>query len=174
MEEGRKQALSLLEVVKGNYEEFKNRPPRGGGDRGGYGEQRGGYQQRDRNGSGQYNQPEAQDDGNGQYGYGYNASQGPQSAGGYAGAAQSPSSAQAPQAATDPAVLQAWIEYYRANPAADPYAQYGGYEYAMQYYTYAAQQGGPMPGQPGSAPAQSPQQGENGWQAPPPPPPPGT
>ncbi|KAK3702025.1 hypothetical protein LTR37_015139 [Vermiconidia calcicola] len=202
VQRAKEMSLELLESVKDNYESFKERPPRpsgpdrgsfgGGGGGGGY-DQRGGgggggYHQRDRNGSGSYG-------GESQYGGGggYGQPQTPIAAYGGAGGAQSPTSyaaAQA-QAPTDPAEqqrqMQAWIQYYAANPDQDPYAQYGGYGYVMQMYAaQGATPGGQQQGGYGGAGgyAGSPQQQNGGYggappppppddQAPPPPPPPG-
>ncbi len=176
--------IELLESVQKNYEEFKERGPRGGGgsrnDHQGGGGGGGGYQQHDRNGSGSYGSGNGQ-----QYGV-YNQPQ-------YASGAQSPQAMQPQgqeqqQQQMDPAQVAAWIQYYTANPQQDPYAQYGGYAAVMaQYYQDAQQQGGVM-GQQAQGYAGSPTQqqvgGQNGGygappgqldgadEAPPPPPPP--
>ncbi|KAF1347834.1 hypothetical protein BDV97DRAFT_298813 [Delphinella strobiligena] len=136
--------LDLLGNVRTQYEAFKERGPRGGGDYGaGYG---GGY--------------------GGSYG-GYNSPAATQAA----GAAMSPSTAQA--AVATPDYTQAYAQYYQNGQ--DPYAAYGGYEaYAKMYYEYyAQQQAGTQPGgeQPPPPPADT--------AAPPPPtdyapPPPGS
>lgn len=165
--------IGLLESVRAQYESFKERPPRSAGPRGSYDDQRsgGGFNRGDRNGSGSYNSNSY--DANSQYGQ-----QGGQSA--YGGSAQSPTAATASSGVAalglNPAEVEAWINYYAMNPAADPYANVGGYAYILQQ----AQQSGVMPGQTptaGAAPgyAGSPQQAYNGasaYGAPPPPPPP--
>ncbi|KAF2479865.1 hypothetical protein BDY17DRAFT_302825 [Neohortaea acidophila] len=173
VEVAKQQCIDLLDTVKGNYQEFKERGPRGGsggGRGGGYDDRRGGgYEQRERNnGSGTYG-------GNGQA---YNYQQPQQAA--YGGVAQSPPAAlqqpdqQAQAANMDPAVLAAWVQYYQEHPDQDPYAAYGGYAAMMAQYYQAQPQQPQYPGYAGS-PVQ--QQypgyaGQNGA-APPPPPPPG-
>lgn len=165
----KEQCLDLLGYVKSNYEEFKaNRSQRreqsfGGGDqRGGYG---GGP--RDRNGSNSYGGGSQYGGannygGNSQYGGGYGQQTpttpaDPYVSGGYGGA-QSPQAAQAPaQPQMTPEQMQAWAAYYAENPTLDPYAAYGGFAVAMQYY---------MQGQPPAPPQQA-------SPPPPPPPPPG-
>ena len=172
--------LDLLESVRGSYEAFKERGPRGGqGDRGGYGDDGGqrnrGYHDRgDRNGSGSY----GGQGGNSQYGGSYGQQQ-VQTPGGYgygAGSAQSPT---APQAPVDPAQQQreaeAWIAYWAAVPEEDPYKEWGGYANVVQMYAAQGVQM-PMPGQQQGGQfqagyAQSPTQ-QNGMQQAPPPPPP--
>lgn len=161
--------VDLLESVKQSYEAFKERGPRGrdgggygGGGGGNYGDDsRGAYHQRERNGgSGSYG------GGSGQYGYGqqggnYGDAQVPQAA---AAAASAPLQMDAEQQRQ----MDAWIQYYAANPTQDPYAQYGGYGYVMS--VYAA--GGGLPGQQAPGYAGSPTQAGSNGQAPPPPPPP--
>ncbi|KXT00468.1 hypothetical protein AC578_1919 [Pseudocercospora eumusae] len=177
------QCLSLLESVKQSYQEFKergppNRGPRDGGygGGGGYGENRGGFRNQDRQNSGSYGGGSAyggQPAGSGSAygGGGYDSSYAAQI--GY-GTAQSPTAAtaaQAQQPATDPAEQQrqyeAWAAYYQQNPEADPYAAYGGYAAVMAQYM---QGGYASYGQQSQTPTMDP----NGAAAaaPPPPPPP--
>lgn len=168
VQQAKQMCVELLESVREQYEKFKERPPRSAGPRGGYHDDQqsgGGYNRGDRNGSGSYNHNSY--DANSQYGY-----QGGQSA--YSGSAQSPTTATPAGAAAsgiNQAEVDAWVAYYAANPAADPYANMGGYAYIMQMYQ---QQGGQTGGAPGYA--GSPQQGQMGASgygaAPPPPPPP--
>lgn len=188
VENAKGMCISLLEAVKGSYDAFKERGPRGGGggrggygggdrggygggDRGGYGGDRGGYgggrdeqrgDYRDRN-SGSYG-GQSQYGGNDQYGGGYN--QPP--AAGYGGA-QSPQGGA--QAAGNPGAMspteqqqqfQAWAAYYAQNPQADPYIAYGGYAAVMAQY--AQNPGYYQQGQQGYDPA-----GQNGGAPPPPP-----
>ena len=56
-----------------------------------------------------------------------------------------------------PEQMQAWAQYYAQNPEADPYAAYGGFGVAMQYYMGQQQPAAPQQASP----------------PPPPPPPPG-
>ncbi|KAF2117717.1 hypothetical protein BDV96DRAFT_597604 [Lophiotrema nucula] len=160
--------VELLSSVKENYAAFKERPPqqrygdRHGGD--GYSNGRG-YDGGDRGGRGR-GRDQGQDSGHG-YGGGGGYG-GHDSYGGYA--AQQPT-VQSPVGATGGAAdasgygdyYAQWAAWQQANPGADPYAQYGGYEGYMawmtQYYGAAAAQQSPVPGTPSVA-------------APPPPPPP--
>ncbi|EGP83146.1 uncharacterized protein MYCGRDRAFT_77359 [Zymoseptoria tritici IPO323] len=154
VDQAKEMCLSLLESVRESYLEFKERGPqhRGGGDRGGYGGgyggDRGGYHNRD---------------GGDRYG-GAQSPVAPQAAAtGAAGAATDPN---------DPAVIQAWITYYAANPSQDPMAQYGGYAAYMTAYL-AAQAAGTTQSPAvanGSAPPPPPPEDQSA----PPPPPPGT
>ncbi|CAD0023612.1 unnamed protein product [Aureobasidium pullulans] len=146
--------LDLLANVRTQYEQFKERGPRGGrggGDRGGddYGDRghRGGYGDRDRNssyGGGGYGG--GRDGGrDGGYGGGY---------GGYGGAASpaaahtgAAAAAMSPGAAATPDYAQAYAQYYQQNGQQDPYAAYGGYEaYTRMYWQYYQQQQGGVPG----------------------------
>ncbi|KAK1075171.1 hypothetical protein LTR74_000577 [Friedmanniomyces endolithicus] len=200
VENAKAMCISLLESVKESYDAFKERGPRGGGDRfsgggggdrGGYGGggDRGGYHERDRNSS--YGGGGG-GGGGGQYGGGYN-----QPAPGAYGGAQSPpqgmqgmqtpagttGGAMSPNGGADQAqAMQAWAAYYAANPSADPYAAYGGYGQVMSGYMqnpgayYQQGQGvsqspGHMNGVAGAPPSLHAQAEDGG--APPPPPPPG-
>ncbi len=153
--------LDLLENVKAQYEEFKNRPPpqRGYGQTGGYGGDRGyGDRGPDRGSTGGY--------------------------GGYANSPNTPSGIMSPTTPSAPGATTTtagsdyaaqYAQYYGAG--ADPYAAYGGYQaYVAYYQQYMAamaasgQQQSP-PGAPSTAPPPPPSE------APPPPPsggPPGT
>lgn len=193
VQQAKEMALGLLDTVRQNYTEFKeNGPPQrqrhdrdqGYDNRG----DRGGYHQRDRNGSGSYG-GNGQPSGNGQdqYGYGYGGQQTPQQPvivpfG--SGAGYDPQTAAAAQAAgLDPVQVEQWSAYYIANPSGDPMAAYGGYGYCMAYFVATGQYPtGPPQGQAGSPTQQQMPQGyggygqsqspANGAQAPPPPPPP--
>ncbi|KAF2709313.1 hypothetical protein K504DRAFT_467287 [Pleomassaria siparia CBS 279.74] len=167
----------LLEKVKADYHAFKERPPQqryggGGGDgqsngRPGYGDR----SDRDRSQS---------------YGYGAGGGGGGGNSGGYGGHGGygGQNDMQSPVAAgqnADPSTdtnAAAWAAYYAqqaaasANPAADPYAQYGGYEGYVAWYNYyaSAQQ---QPAAPGTAaPPPPPSDPAPPGAAPPPPPPP--
>lgn len=163
--------LDLLENVRGQYEEFKNRAPpqRGYGSQPSYGEQSGGgrgYGDRgnDRSNSNSYG------GGGGGYG-GYNNSPAPTNQGLMSPATPSAPGAGSPTAGADYAAQYA--AYYGAG--ADPYAAYGGYAAYVQYYQQymaaaqaaAGQQQSPPPGAPGASSAPPPPPSE----APPPPPP---
>ncbi|KAF4444647.1 hypothetical protein F53441_11082, partial [Fusarium austroafricanum] len=145
----------LIANVKEQYEEFKSRPPRYGGDR--YGGDR--Y-----NGGGDRNHSHGGSHGSyggshgGYSGYGANS--------GGASNSPAPAGVNSPTAAADYAAQYA--QYYGG---ADPYAAYGGYAnyVAMyqQYYGAQAQAQAQAPGQPTSPPPPPPSEA-----APPPPPPP--
>ena len=190
VQQAKDMALSLLENVKGNYMDFKeNGPPnRGGGDRNqGYDNRgdRGGYHQRDRNGSGSYGgggtDNHGGNNGQDQYGYGYGYSgqtpQTPTIVPFGTGAALQPQTAAALQAqGLNPGEIEQWSAYYAANAASDPFASMGGYGYYMAYFAATGQYLGAQPQQGdagqqhGYGEYQSPP--ANGAQAPPPPPPP--
>ncbi|EMC97477.1 hypothetical protein BAUCODRAFT_453311 [Baudoinia panamericana UAMH 10762] len=188
VERAKGMCVDLLEHIRQEYDAFKERgPPRRDFNRdshGGDGDQ-GGYGQRDR-GSGSYGGNggggASQYGGNSQYGGSsqYSAGYTPAAAIGYGGA-QSPIQAQGMQAAAaaqptmTPEAIQAWGQYYAANPSADPYAAYGGYAQVMASYMqggygYGQGQGTPQQ-QNGSAPPPPP---PDDGAAPPPPPPPGS
>ncbi|GIZ44236.1 hypothetical protein CKM354_000744000 [Cercospora kikuchii] len=184
---------SLLDSVRQQYQEFKERPARGpGGGRGGYGgDDRGGYHGRggDRQNSGSYGGGSAYGNGGGSaYGGAYGATGQPDpyaqanpydqyaqaAAQGY-GSAQSPTAAQqgaAAAAPTDPAEQQkqyeAWAAYYAANPQADPYAAYGGYAAVMAQYMQPGAAAAAAQYQGYGQPSQTPVDYSNG--VPPPPP----
>ncbi|KAH7157100.1 hypothetical protein EDB81DRAFT_788853 [Dactylonectria macrodidyma] len=171
VEKAKELCEDLIANVTEQYEEFKSRPPRYGGDRGygdrggyggdrGYGD-RGGYGDRDRDRG-------SHSHGNhgGSYGGGGYGSYGSGSAATNSPAAPGVNSPSAATAAADYAAQYA--QYYGG---ADPYAAYGGYAnyVAMyqQYYGTQAQAQPAAPGQAGSPPPPPPSEA-----APPPPPPP--
>ncbi|GAB7361507.1 hypothetical protein MBLNU230_g1563t1 [Neophaeotheca triangularis] len=159
----------LLQQVTEEYNNFKNRPApmqRDSGFRGGRG---GGYQNRDRNGSGGYGGgnrggyggAQGYDQGYGAQGYGDQAAQ---SYGGYgAQTAADPNAAAAGgwnSMTTEQ--LTAWLQYYAANPSQDPYQSVGGFGAmlaAMGLNPAGAQQGGqagsPVQAEGYAAPAQA-------------------
>jgi len=144
----------LLGNVKEQYQQFKERGPRGGnrfggGDygNGGYGQQdnRGGYDNRsgnyDNRGGGHDNRSGGYDNRSaGGYGHGQGQTNSPYSAQ-QAASAMSPGVG-TPGAGADPnAELAAqYAAYYAANPDQDPYAAYGGYQAYAAYYAYYQQQ----------------------------------
>lgn len=168
VEHGKELCLSLLEQVRANYEQFKERGPRGGdyGDRGDRGNRSGGYGDR---GYGDRN--------NNSYG-GYNTG-----GGGYGGQ-QSPvaphsAAAMSPVAgAQNPDLAAQYAQYYAAN-GGDPYAAYGGYEaYCQMYQQYygglqsqTGAQGSPAGAQTTGYDPSAPPPPASDDQAPPPPPP---
>ncbi|KAI9889883.1 MAG: hypothetical protein M1814_004718 [Vezdaea aestivalis] len=132
----------LIQNVKQQHQNFKERPPQQyGGGGGGYGNS--GGQRRDQGGYGGY--------------------------GGYGNAQSSAPSTMSPTTAP-PGVPGAagssdyYSQYYGGAGGQDPYAAYGGYQNYMAYYQYYQQQAAQQQqsGAPGSAPA---------GDAPPPPPP---
>ncbi|KAF5622568.1 MSL5-like protein [Fusarium sp. NRRL 52700] len=156
----------LIANVKEQYEEFKSRPPRYGGDR--YGG--------DRYGGDRYN---GGGDRNHSHGGSHGASHGSYGGSGYGGygsnqggASNSPATAgvNSPTNAADYAAQYA--QYYGG---ADPYAAYGGYAnyVAMYQQYYGAQAQAQAPGAPGATPGQSvsPPPPPPSEAAPPPPPP---
>lgn len=150
--------IDLLENVRQQYNAFKERGPRGGGDYGDRGYNRGGYDRGDRH----RNSYDGNYGGNygGGGGSGYGGAQSPP--GGAAGHAMSPAGGNGTPG-TD--YSAAYAQYY-AN-GQDPYAAYGGYEaYCRMYMQYMQQQ----QGQQGTA-AQSPTPGAYDSSAAPPPPP---
>ncbi|KAF2100688.1 hypothetical protein NA57DRAFT_74286 [Rhizodiscina lignyota] len=167
---------SLLESVRGRYEEFKERGPQerygGGGnhygngnrgdrqsyrgDRGGYGGDRGSYS------AGGYGGQGSPD------GYGTQGDYAQVSPTGAVHPGPDPSQGQA-QGQEDYGAQ--WAAYYAANPGSDPYAMYGGYQnyvawYQQQYYQQGVQGGQQSPPAAGGVPPPPPSE------APPPPPPP--
>ncbi|KAG4256275.1 hypothetical protein FPRO04_03162 [Fusarium proliferatum] len=155
----------LIANVKEQYEEFKSRPPRYGGDR--YGG--------DRYGGDRYN---GGGDRNHSHGGSHGTSHGSYGASGYggygsnpAGASNSPAAAgvNSPTNAADYAAQYA--QYYGG---ADPYAAYGGYAnyVAMYQQYYGAQAQAQAPGPPGATPGQSASPPPPPSEAAPPPPPP--
>ncbi|KAI1020823.1 hypothetical protein LB504_011970 [Fusarium proliferatum] len=155
----------LIANVKEQYEEFKSRPPRYGGDR--YGG--------DRYGGDRYN---GGGDRNHSHGGSHGTSHGSYGASGYggygsnpAGASNSPAAAgvNSPTNAADYAAQYA--QYYGG---ADPYAAYGGYAnyVAMYQQYYGAQAQAQAPGAPGATPGQSASPPPPPSEAAPPPPPP--
>lgn len=162
--------LDLLENVKGQYEEFKSRPPpqRGYGGGTGYLGDRGYGDRQERTNA--Y--------GSGYGGYGNLAT--PNTSGG----AMSPGTAPGAAPSTAAADYSAQVaQYYASQGQADPYAAYGGYAAYAQYYqqyvaaAQAAQQQQGAPGAPGSAPPPPPSEappappGGNGTYGAVPPPP---
>ncbi|KAI1030452.1 hypothetical protein LB503_012279 [Fusarium chuoi] len=155
----------LIANVKEQYEEFKSRPPRYGGDR--YGG--------DRYGGDRYN---GGGDRNHSHGGSHGTSHGSYGASGYggygsnpAGASNSPAAAgvNSPTNAADYAAQYA--QYYGG---ADPYAAYGGYANYVAIYQqyYGAQAQAQAPGAPGATPGQSASPPPPPSEAAPPPPPP--
>ncbi|KAF5968480.1 hypothetical protein FBULB1_10711, partial [Fusarium bulbicola] len=155
----------LIANVKEQYEEFKSRPPRYGGDR--YGG--------DRYGGDRYN---GGGDRNHSHGGSHGASHGSYAGSGYGGygsnqggASNSPAAAgvNSPTNAADYAAQYA--QYYGG---ADPYAAYGGYAnyVAMYQQYYGAQAQAQAPGAPGATPGQSASPPPPPSEAAPPPPPP--
>ncbi|KAI4753992.1 hypothetical protein E4T52_13868 [Aureobasidium sp. EXF-3400] len=148
--------LDLLANVRTQYEQFKERGPRGGRGPGNggddYGDRRGGYGDRGYGGD---------RDRNSSYGGGYGGGRdsgrdgshgGASYNGGYQGAASpatahNGAAAMSPGAAATPDYAQAYAQYYQQN-GADPYAAYGGYEaYTRMYWQYyQQQQAGGVPG----------------------------
>lgn len=118
VEKGKELCEDLIENVKEQYEEFKNRPPRHHHDRGGYGGDRGGYG--GGGGGDHYRGRGHGDSSNSPYGR-YN-SEGP-SRSPAPGAAGTNSPANAADYAAQ------YAQYYGQAGAngADPYAAYGGY-----------------------------------------------
>ncbi|KAL1302621.1 hypothetical protein AAFC00_002992 [Neodothiora populina] len=176
--------LDLLNNVRSQYEAFKERGPRGGGDygdrghRGGGGGGGGGYGDRERGGYGGGHGGGGHGGGyggqSGGYGGGYGGYNSPAAAAPATGAAMSPN---AMQSAT-PDYTQAYAQYYQQT-GQDPYAAYGGYEAYMKMYmeyygmpqaTGTPQNGEQPPPPPPSDNAAPPPPTDN---APPPPPPPG-
>ncbi|KAI7922110.1 hypothetical protein M0657_003695 [Pyricularia oryzae] len=193
VEKGKEMCEDLLASVKEQYEEFKARPPRfggdrfggdrynGGGDRHGSGDRYGG----DRRGGDRYGGDRHGGDrghqGYGGHGHGHGRSPGVHGApsgpsGGHGnqgifspgGAAASPAAAVATGAQATPDYSAAYAQYYGGQ---DPYAAYGGYaayvQMYQQYYAQAGQQGATAgaPGAPGAPGASS-----TPSAAPPPPP----
>ncbi|KAH7249785.1 uncharacterized protein BKA55DRAFT_511318 [Fusarium redolens] len=154
----------LIANVKEQYEEFKSRPPRYGGDR--YGG--------DRYGGDRYN---GGGDRNHSHGGSHGASHGSYSGSGYGGygsnsggASNSPAPAgvNSPTTAADYAAQYA--QYYGG---ADPYAAYGGYaNYVAMYQQYYGAQAQAQAQAPGAAPGQSASPPPPPSEAAPPPPPP--
>ncbi|KAF5232167.1 hypothetical protein FAUST_8886, partial [Fusarium austroamericanum] len=158
VEKAKELCEDLIANVKEQYEEFKSRPPRYGGDRYG-GDRHGG----DRHGGDRYN---GGGDRNHSHGGSHSGSYG--GYGGYGantgGAANSPAPAAGVSSPTNAADYAAqYAQYYGTT---DPYAAYGGYAnyVAMyqQYYGAQAQAQAQAPGAPGAT----------GQSASPPPPPP--
>ena len=110
VEKGKELCEDLLANVREQYEQFKNRPPRGFGGSGGYGE-------RPNNNSSYYGGGAN----NNQAGYGSSA-QGP-GVGGAGPSASPPAGAPTPSAAD----YAAQYSQYYGSGGADPYAAYGGY-----------------------------------------------
>ncbi|KAK2939083.1 hypothetical protein FoTM2_002301 [Fusarium oxysporum f. sp. vasinfectum] len=146
----------LIANVKEQYEEFKSRPPRYGGDR--YGG--------DRYGGDRYN---GGGDRNHSHGGSHGASHGSYGGSGYGGYGSNPggaSNSPAPAGVNSPTNAADYAaQYAQYYGGADPYAAYGGYAnyVAMYQQYYGAQAQAQAPGAPGATPGQS---------ASPPPPPP--
>lgn len=163
----------LVANVKEQYEDFKNRPPRGygggghgGGDR--YGGSGGGGDRYGSRHSNEHSHRDSRDSHQGGYGGGSHGGNSYQGYGGY-GAGQSaspaPGGTQSPAAATTAGADYAaqYAQYYGGQ---DPYAAYGGYAaYAQMYQQYYAAAQQQQAGPPGAAP------GAGAPGAPPPPPP---
>ncbi|KAK7430534.1 hypothetical protein QQZ08_002826 [Neonectria magnoliae] len=181
VEKAKELCEDLIANVTEQYEEFKTRPPRYGGDRGGYGDRgsyggdrggggggygdrgggyggdRGGYGDRDRERGGSHGGH------GGSYGYG-----------GY-GSAPAATNSPAPPGVNSPSTATAdyAAQYAQYYGSADPYAAYGGYANYLamyqQYYGAQAQAQASPAGAPGQAGSPPPPPSEA---APPPPPPP--
>lgn len=158
VEKAKELCEDLIANVKEQYEEFKSRPPRYGGDRYG-GDRHGG----DRHGGDRYN-------GGGDRNHSHGGSHGG-SYGGYGGygantggAANSPAPAAGVSSPTNAADYAAqYAQYYGTT---DPYAAYGGYaNYVAMYQQYYGAQAQAQAQAPGAS-------GATGQSASPPPPPP--
>ncbi|EXL78153.1 hypothetical protein FOPG_07572 [Fusarium oxysporum f. sp. conglutinans race 2 54008] len=157
----------LIANVKEQYEEFKSRPPRYGGDR--YGG--------DRYGGDRYN---GGGDRNHSHGGSHGASHGSYGGSGYGGYGSNPggaSNSPAPAGVNSPTNAADYAaQYAQYYGGADPYAAYGGYAnyVAMYQQYYGAQAQAQAPGAPGATPGQSasPPPPPPSEAAPPPPPPP--
>ncbi|TXC07164.1 hypothetical protein FocTR4_00003077 [Fusarium oxysporum f. sp. cubense] len=157
----------LIANVKEQYEEFKSRPPRYGGDR--YGG--------DRYGGDRYN---GGSDRNHSHGGSHGASHGSYGGSGYGGYGSNPggaSNSPAPAGVNSPTNAADYAaQYAQYYGGADPYAAYGGYAnyVAMYQQYYGAQAQAQAPGAPGATPGQSasPPPPPPSEAAPPPPPPP--
>lgn len=122
VEKAKELCEDLLGKVKEEYEEFKSRPPRSYGDRGGYNDRRGGYG--DRHGGHSYSNNNNNNNAHQVYGS-YNAQtegQGQGQGQGAGGAASPPPAAGSNAGGNDYAAQYA--QYYGGQ---DPYAAYGGY-----------------------------------------------
>ncbi|XWX00848.1 hypothetical protein V2A60_008871 [Cordyceps javanica] len=160
VEKARDLCKDLIENVREQYEEFRSRPPRHHGERGGYGDRgyggdrRGGYNDR---GGDHYSGRGGGGGGDSYSGYGRQNSDG--------GSRNAPASTDSSANAD----YNAQYAQYYAQAAAngqDPYAAYGGYaNYVAMYQQYYAQY---QQGQPGAA--QSPAQAPGASASPPPPP----
>ncbi|QKD49745.2 uncharacterized protein FOBCDRAFT_197163 [Fusarium oxysporum Fo47] len=152
----------LIANVKEQYEEFKSRPPRYGGDRYG-GDRYNGGGDRNHSHGGSHGASHGSYGGSGYGGYGSNP--------GGASNSPAPAGVNSPTNAADYAAQYA--QYYGG---ADPYAAYGGYAnyVAMYQQYYGAQAQAQAPGAPGATPGQSasPPPPPPSEAAPPPPPPP--
>lgn len=177
VEKAKELCEDLIANVTEQYEEFKSRPPRYGGDRGGYGDRgsyggdRGGGYGGDRGGYGDRDR----DRGNSHSHGGHGGSYGGGGYGGYgsgSGATNSPApGVNSPSAATADYAAQ-YAQYTQAYGGADPYAAYGGYaNYVAMYQQYygAQAQAQAQPAAPGQSGSPPPPPSEA---APPPPPPP--
>ncbi|RKL25176.1 hypothetical protein BFJ72_g14046 [Fusarium proliferatum] len=155
----------LIANVKEQYEEFKSRPPRYGGDR--YGG--------DRYGGDRYN---GGGDRNHSHGGSHGTSHGSYGASGYGGYGSNPAGASNSPAATgvnSPTNAADYAaQYAQYYGGADPYAAYGGYAnyVAMYQQYYGAQAQAQAPGPPGATPGQSASPPPPPSEAAPPPPPP--
>ena len=167
VEKAKELCEDLIANVKEQYEEFKSRPPRYGGDRYG-GDRHGG----DRHGGDRYN-------GGGDRNHSHGGSHGG-SYGGYGGygantggAANSPAPAAGVSSPTNAADYAAqYAQYYGTT---DPYAAYGGYAIYVamyqQYYGAQAQAQAQAPGAPGATGQSASPPLPPSEAAPPPPPP---
>ncbi|KAF7549310.1 hypothetical protein G7Z17_g6462 [Cylindrodendrum hubeiense] len=170
----------LIANVTEQYEEFKSRPPRYGGDRGGYGGERGGGYGGDRGGGGggyggdrggygDRDRERGSSHSHGGHGGSYGGGGGYGGYGSGSGATNSP----APPGVNSPSTATAdyAAQYAQYYGGADPYAAYGGYaNYVAMYQQYygaqaQAQAQPAAPGQSGSPPPPPPSEA-----APPPPP----
>jgi len=166
VERAKKLCEDLLASVRQNYEYFKANPPPQrmesytdgyGADahRGSYG----GYNRGDR-------APRGDSYTSSNYGS-YNQNSTP-----YAGTPTTPAPGTSASEVPAQDYQDQWAAYYAANPTADPYAAYGGYQAYMQYYQqyyYGQQQAGQDPSQAGQGPPPPPADQSSGGAPPPPP-----
>ncbi|KAF4979530.1 hypothetical protein FZEAL_4298 [Fusarium zealandicum] len=177
VEKAKELCEDLIGNVKEQYEEFKSRPPRYGGDRYSGGDRYNGDRNHSHGGSHGGNHGGSHGASQGSYGGSYGGSHGGYG-GGY-GAAAAASNSPAPPGVNSPTNAADYAaQYAQYYGGADPYAAYGGYAnyVAMyqQYYGAQAQAQAQGQGSPAAAPGQSasPPPPPPSEAAPPPPPPP--